>query len=49
MNKKVMAALSVVCMLGAVVGLEQGGLSTVIVSLLALAVGILGAKKSIFG
>ena len=49
MSKKTMAGLSVVLVLGGIVGLEMGGLSTIILSVFAIGIGVIGAKKSIFG
>lgn len=48
MSKKTMAGLSVILLLGGIVGLEMGGLSTIILSVFAISVGAIAAKKAIF-
>jgi len=43
-----MAGLSVILVLGGTVGLEMGGLSTIILSIFAIGIGAIAAKKAIF-
>ena len=48
MNRNTKAGISVVLILGGIVGLEMGGLFAVTASILSIGVGVLGIKNALF-